>query len=63
LQKVAIKLKKIENIPVNNIRQAPLKKDEEKILQTSLMEAIKIRRMELSKNDVESDDSQSDWSE
>lgn len=63
MQKVAIKLKKIENIPVNNIRQAPLKKDEEKILQTSLMEAIKIRRMELSKNDVESDDSQSDWSE
>ena len=63
LKKGAMQLKKIENKPENNQRQIPLKKDEEKILQTSLMEAIKLRRMELTKNDVESDDSQSDWSD
>lgn len=63
LKKGALQLKKIENKPENNQRQVPLKKDEEKILQTSLTEAIKLRRMELTKNDVESDESESDWSD
>lgn len=63
LKKGAMKLKKIENKTENNQRQVPLKKDEEKILQSSLMEAIKLRRMELTKNDVESDGSESDWSD
>ena len=63
LKKGAMQLKKIENMQEINQRQIPLKKEEEKILQTSLMEAIKLRRMELTKNDVESDGSNSDWSD
>jgi hypothetical protein len=63
LKKGAMQLKKIENKPDINQRQIPLKKDEEKILQTSLTQAIKLRRTELTKNDVESDGSDSDWSD
>lgn len=63
LRKGGIKLKKIENNPELDRGRIPLKKDEEKILQSSLMEAIKLRRMELTKNDVESENSESDWSD
>jgi len=63
LKKGGMKLKKIDNVTINNERQVPFKKDEEKILQNSLMEAIKLRRMELTKNDVESDGSDSNWSD
>lgn len=63
LKKGAMQLKKIENKPENNQRQVPLKKDEEKIIQNSLMEAIRLRKMELTKHDVESEGSGSDWSD
>jgi hypothetical protein len=58
-----VQLKKVEYPPVTDKRQMKITKDESNILQQSLAEAIKQRRMELTKHDVESDDSESDWSD
>jgi len=63
IKKGALKLKKIETQTSSTKREAPLKKEEEKIIKTSLMEAIRLRRIELTKNDLESDQSDSDWSD
>lgn len=63
IKKGALKLKKIETQTSNTKRDATLKNEEEKILKNSLMEAIRLRRIELTKNDIESDASDSDWSD
>lgn len=56
-----VQLKKVD--PIAEKRPAKINMNETNILQNSLAEAIKQRRMELTKHDVDSDDNDSDWSD
>jgi hypothetical protein len=58
LKKVEKKEIQLEKKPV-----AKITKDETNFLKNSLAEAIKQRRKELTKNDVESDKSEDEWSD
>jgi len=63
LQKGKLQLKKIAH-RTSEVRQIPFKKEDEKTIQNNLLEAIKMRRVELTKNDIENEsDSESDWSD
>jgi hypothetical protein len=61
-----VQLKKVEKKDFQQEKKPPAKaitKDESNFLKNSLSEAIKQRRMELTRNDVESDKSDDDWSD
>jgi hypothetical protein len=60
-----VQLKKIEKKECQQEKKpvGKITKDETNFLKNSLAEAIKQRRMELTRNDVESDKSDDDWSD
>ena len=66
--KEGVKLKKIDTTKQESVkpimRPSLINKHESNFLQNTLSEAIKQRRIELTKNDIEeSDESNSDWSD
>ena len=64
LKKVQLKKVDVTNSTNNTARPGKISKNETNILQQSLMEAIKQRRLELTKNYTEdSEDEHSDWSD
>ena len=59
-----VTLRRVESLCGDNKRPNKISKNESNFLQSSLQEAIKQRRIELTKNDVnESDEDYSDWSD
>jgi hypothetical protein len=60
--KKGVVLKKVEKVEPEK-RQGNITKDETNYLKNTLAEAIKQRRMELTKHQAESDKSDDDWSD
>lgn len=61
--KKGVVLKKVEINTKDDSRPNKINKSESNSLQNNLSEAIKMRRMELTKFDIENSESEDDWSD